>query len=52
MVDLLNAIEVCGRELYAESGRMPGPTLFAKLPLDVFREEAEVVREEIEEEYE
>jgi hypothetical protein len=29
---------------YADFGRLPGPTLLAKLPLDVLREDAEVVR--------
>ena len=52
IVDLLNAIEVCGRELYAEIGRAPGPTLLEKLPLDVFRDETEGVREDTEDENE
>jgi len=37
--------EVCGRALYAERGREPGPTLLEKLPLDVFRDDTDAVRE-------
>jgi hypothetical protein len=48
--DLLKAIEVCGRESYAETGRPLGPTLLEKLPLDVFRDETEGVRDEDEDE--
>jgi hypothetical protein len=48
IVDLLNAIEVCGREAYPDVGRAPGPRLLEKLPIDVFRDETEVAREETE----
>jgi hypothetical protein len=41
-------MEVWGRELYAEIGREPCPTLLAKLLFDVIREEADWGREEAE----
>lgn len=48
IVDLLNAIEVCGREPYPVVGRALGPRLLEKLLLDVFRDETELPREETE----
>lgn len=48
MLDLLNDIEVCGREPYAEIGRAPGPTLLEKLLLEVFRADVDGGLEETE----
>ena len=52
VVDWLNAIEVCGRLPYADRGRLPGPTLLEKLPFDVFRDDTDGVRDDIEDEKE
>lgn len=45
VVDWLNAIEVCGRLPYADFGRPP--TLLAKLPFDVFLEDTDGVRDDV-----
>jgi hypothetical protein len=52
VVDWLNAIDVCGRLPYADRGRLLGPTLFEKLPFDVFRDDTEGVRDDMEDEKE
>ena len=44
------AIDVCGREECAEGGRLDGPILLEKVPLETLREEFEVDREDTEDE--
>lgn len=48
VVDWLNAIEVWGRLAKDDGGRLPGPTLLAKLLFEAFRDAADVCREDVE----
>lgn len=47
--DLVLDIEVCGRPPYDEGGRTPGPTLLAKLLAEVFLEEEDCCRDDVDE---
>lgn len=47
--DLALDIEVCGRAPYDDGGRTPGPTLLAKLLAEVFLEEEDCGRDDVDE---
>jgi hypothetical protein len=46
VVDWLNAIDVWGRLVKDEGGRLPGPMLFAKLLFEALRDETDVGRDD------